>query len=81
MLVLARKTDESIVVAYTGDLRELVRITVMDIGGGRVKLGIQAKSDLAIHRQEVWERVCGELSDAAPTEKSEHSKYRVPYID
>jgi carbon storage regulator CsrA len=63
------------VVAYAGDLRELVRITVMDVAGGRVKLGIQANSDLAIYRQEVWERVCGELSDAAPKEKSEHSKF------
>jgi carbon storage regulator len=81
MLVLARKTQESVVIASTGDLQELVRVTVIEICGGKVKLGFQADNDLAIHREEVWHRVCGELTESTPEEGVELPKYRVPYID
>jgi len=66
MLVLARKSRESVVIAYAGDLRELVRITVIEIAGEKVKIGFEAKHDLAIHRDEVWERVRGELRESIP---------------
>ena len=80
MLVLARKAQESVVIASSGELRELVRVTVIEISGSKVKLGFQAKNDLAIHREEVWEQVCDE--DTAKTPKdAERAKYSVPYID
>jgi len=81
MLVLARKNEESVVIASTDDLRELVRVTVVEISGGKVKLGFKANNDLTIHREEVWERVCSELTGNAPEQKIERPKYRVPYID
>lgn len=46
-----------------------------------VKLGFQASNDLAIHREEVWERVCGERETATAMQDAEPPKYRVPYID
>jgi carbon storage regulator len=81
MLVLARKSRESVVIASAGDLRELVRVSVIEISGGKVKLGFDAKNDLTIHREEVWERVCGELREITPKQDFERPKYRVPYID
>jgi carbon storage regulator len=57
MLVLARKTRESVVIAARGNSDDLVRVTVIDVCGGRVKLGFDAAGDVAIHREEVWERV------------------------
>jgi carbon storage regulator len=60
MLVLARKTRESVVIAARGNSDDLVRVTVIDVCGGRVKLGFEAAGDVAIHREEVWQRVRAE---------------------
>jgi len=51
MLVLSRYRDESI---YIGD--DIV-ITVVDIRGDRVRIGVQAPSDVTVHRQEVYEAI------------------------
>ena len=51
MLVLSRYRDESI---YIGD--DIV-ITVVDIRGDRVRIGVQAPSDITVHRQEVYDAI------------------------
>ena len=71
MLVLARKSQESVVIGSADDLQELVRVTVVEVCGGRVKLGFQANNDMTIHREEVWERVCGERETATPMHVAE----------
>jgi carbon storage regulator len=47
MLVLTRKTNEEIVI--DGD----IRVKVLDIQGGRIRLGITAPSDVSVLREEV----------------------------
>jgi carbon storage regulator len=81
MLVLTRKSQQSVVVASSVDLQELVRVTVVEVCGGRVKLGFQANDNLIIHREEVWERVCGEHDSSAAIQDAEPLRYPVPYID
>lgn len=49
MLVLSRKKSETIVVA------DIVEITVVEIRGDKVKIGIQAPEDINVDRLEVWE--------------------------
>lgn len=51
MLILTRKPDESIVI----DGRIVVKIVRVD--GDSVKLGIEAPSDVPIHRREVYEEI------------------------
>ncbi len=51
MLVLSRKSGESIVI--NGD----VRVTVLHVDGGVVKVGIEAPAAVAVHRQEVYEEI------------------------
>jgi carbon storage regulator len=51
MLVLSRHRDESIMI---GD--EIV-ITIVDIRGDKVRLGIQAPTHVPVHRQEVYEAI------------------------
>ena len=51
MLVLSRKTEESM---YIGDD---IKITVLDIRGGQVRIGITAPQDIKIHREEVYKRL------------------------
>ena len=51
MLVLSRQRDESIVIGNN------VVITVVDIRGDKVRLGIQAPKDIAVHRQEIYDAI------------------------
>jgi carbon storage regulator len=48
MLVLSRQRDESIMIG------DLIEVTVVDIMGDKVRLGITAPSKVAVHRKEVW---------------------------
>ena len=59
MLVLSRKIGESIVIA--GD----IVVTVVELGRGRVQIGIDAPTHIPVYRQEIVRRMiaCGELSD------------------
>jgi len=59
MLVLSRKTRESVVIGGVDDLQRLVKITVLSVRGRNVKLGFDVADDLPIHRSEVWERING----------------------
>lgn len=51
MLVLSRRHGEAIVIS--GD----ITVTVLEVQGNRVKLGIAAQGDTTIHRAEVYEKI------------------------
>ena len=57
MLVLSRKTSEAIIAGTADGIQQLVKITVLEIGRGFVKLGIEAPASVAVHRHEVWARI------------------------
>ena len=59
MLVLSRKKNESIVIAND------VVITVVEIRGDKIRLGIVAPKDVPVHRLEVYEAIHGRAPDAA----------------
>ena len=48
MLVLSRKKNESIVID------ENIVVTVIEIRGDKVRLGIEAPTEIGVHRSEVW---------------------------
>jgi carbon storage regulator len=50
MLILTRKPGESVII------EESVRITVLEVRGSQVKLGIQAPPEVRVNREEVLER-------------------------
>jgi carbon storage regulator len=60
MLVLSRKSRESVVISDPGSLLGNVRVTVIELRGGRVWLGFEADPEVQIHRHEVHERICAE---------------------
>jgi carbon storage regulator len=68
MLVLARKSRESIVIGDAGSLQEVLRLKVIDVRSGIVKLGFDANRDVAIYREEVWDRLCAEHQTTSPNE-------------
>jgi carbon storage regulator len=59
MLVLSRKRDERIVIG------DNIVITVVDVRGDKVRLGIEAPSEVPVHRQEVLDAL--RRSSAAQT--------------
>jgi carbon storage regulator len=78
MLVLSRKKNESIVI------NDNVTVTVVEIRGDKVRLGIVAPKDVPVHRQEVFDAIHGKeqlekapatvgASSAKPTEGSSHT--------
>ena len=51
MLVLTRNTDESIVIG------DDIEITILEVNGKSVKLGIDAPRDVSVHRSEVYVQI------------------------
>ena len=54
MLVLSRQRDETIMIG------DDVEITIVDIRGDKVRLGISAPAHVAVHRKEVYESILRE---------------------
>ncbi len=63
MLVLSRKKDESIII------NDHIRVTVVEIRGDKVRLGIDAPKDVSVHRREVYEAIQNQLGRMRPTRR------------
>lgn len=72
MLVLSRQRDETIMI---GDDIEL---TVVDIRGDKVRLGIKAPPRIAVHRKEVYDAIRLENEQAARLRGRELGSVRPP---
>jgi carbon storage regulator len=59
MLVLSRQRDETIMIG------DDIEVTVVDIRGDKVRLGISAPKEIAVHRKEVYEAIKRENRAAA----------------
>ena len=57
MLVLSRKKRESVVVGGADGFRRLLKVTVLGIQGENSEFGIRGRSNVPVHRSEVWERI------------------------
>ncbi len=58
MLILTRKRNESVIVGNT------VRVTVVEIAPGQVRLGFDAPADISIYREELYREIA-EVNRAA----------------
>ena len=57
MLVLTRKSQESVVVGGSNGFEHMLKVTVLDINGGKVRLGFEIDKAVPVHRWEVWEQI------------------------
>jgi carbon storage regulator CsrA len=53
MLVLSRKSNESVVIGGTEGLQSQLTVTVLEIRGGKVKLGFNADPSISVRRSEL----------------------------
>jgi len=51
MLILTRRVGESVFIG------ENVVVTVLGVKGNQVRIGVEAPKDVAVHRQEIYERI------------------------
>jgi carbon storage regulator len=51
MLILTRKQGESVAIG------DDIQVTVVEIQGKQVKLGVKAPREVAVHRQEIYEKI------------------------
>lgn len=59
MLVLSRRMGESLIIA------DDVRLTILGISGGQVRLGIEAPKEISVHREEIYEKIQQEQKAAS----------------
>ena len=64
MLVLSRQKDESIIIG------DDVEITIVDVRGDKVRLGITAPKSISVHRREVYDAIQREKDSNAESQKS-----------
>lgn len=57
MLVLSRKIDESIMI------EDNIKITIVEVRGDKVRLGIEAPKEISVHREEVFDAIQKKIKD------------------
>ena len=57
MLILTRRVGETVVIG------EEVTVTVLGVKGNQVRLGVNAPKEIAVHREEIFERIKREQAD------------------
>ncbi|MBY0311539.1 MAG: carbon storage regulator CsrA [Phycisphaerales bacterium] len=72
MLVLSRQRDETIMIG------DDIEITVVDIRGDKVRLGITAPTRIAVHRKEVYEAIKAENQRASQISGADLSQLPSP---
>ena len=69
MLVLSRQRDETIMIG------DDIEVTVVDIRGDKVRLGINAPKEISVHRKEVYEAIKKENKAAAQVKPEDLSVF------
>jgi carbon storage regulator len=65
MLVLSRQRDQSIMIG------DDVKITIVDVRGDKVRLGIEAPKEIPVHRMEIYEAIQREKKEKEAKEQPE----------
>ena len=60
MLILTRRVGETVMIGNE------VTVTVLGVKGNQVRIGVNAPKDVAVHREEIYERIKREEDDARP---------------
>ena len=72
MLVLSRQRDETIMIG------DHIEVTVVDVRGDKVRIGINAPTSVAVHRKEVYDAIKRENEEASRFDQRQLDGIRVP---
>jgi carbon storage regulator CsrA len=73
--------QESVVVAAASGCEQMVKVTVLEIRGGRVRLGFEATAEVPVHRAEVWERIRAESQATGSKQVARRPQERPPHCE
>lgn len=61
MFILSRRREESVIVDGFNSPKRALKVTILEVKGGRVKLGLEVNADdpIPIQRSQAWERIRG----------------------
>jgi len=58
MLILTRRIGETLII------RDNIRVTVVEVSGNQIRLGVTAPREVPVHREEVAERIRAEAANS-----------------
>ena len=58
MLILTRRIGETLII------RDNIRVTILDVSGNQIRIGVTAPREVPVHREEVAERIKAEAANS-----------------